>query len=88
MMGFMPGNHKELPPPYTEMSHAYDTTLMFMPMELVARVSTVRRIETMAVYLPMHKSHQFLHRYDACQDDKNSDYYSPSSSLESTGDVP
>jgi len=42
----------------------------------------------MAVYLPARKSRRFSHRYDACQDDKNSDYYSPTGSLESPGDVP
>ncbi|MFL5663280.1 MAG: hypothetical protein ACJ8BW_18350, partial [Ktedonobacteraceae bacterium] len=58
------------------------------PGRLVPRASTARRVETMAVHLPARKSHQFSHRYDVCQDDKNSDYYSPTDSLESPGDVP
>jgi hypothetical protein len=41
-----------------------------------------------AAYLPVRKSRRFSHRYDACQDGKNSNYYPPTSGLESPHSVP
>jgi pyrroloquinoline quinone biosynthesis protein E len=54
----------------------------------VPRAATARRGETIAVSLPARQSHRFAFRYGACQDDGNSDYSSPTGSLESPGDVP
>jgi pyrroloquinoline quinone biosynthesis protein E len=58
------------------------------PGRLVPRASTAHRVETMELYQPARNPHRFSYRYGASQDDKNSDYYSPTGSLESPGDVP